>query len=84
MYSGAFKSRRVNASIAVGSAFFGMRTTVIVAAMLVEQLEAVSSTDYDRQSDVAAAHARWVRLRIRRASFLVAATLPSHSWTDEH
>ena len=62
--------------------FSGMRTAVIVAAMLVEQLELFSTTNYNRQSDVAAAYARWVRLRIRRANFLLCGHVSVAPLTD--
>jgi len=70
MYSGVLKSRRVNASIAMGSAFFGNADSSYRSGNARRAAGAVSTTDYDRQSDVAPAYARWVRLRIRRANFL--------------
>ena len=70
MYSGVLKSRRVNASIAMGSAFFGNADSSYRSGNARRAVGAVSTTDYDRQSDVAPAYARWVRLRIRRANFL--------------
>ena len=70
MYSGVLKSRRVNASIAMGSAFFGNADNSYRSGNARRAAGAVSTTDYDRQSDVAPAYARWVRLRIRRANFL--------------
>jgi hypothetical protein len=69
MYSGVFKSRRVNASIAMGSAFFGNADNSYRSGNARRAAGAVSTTDYDRQSDVAAAYAMG-SLRIRRANFL--------------
>jgi hypothetical protein len=76
MYSGAFETRPVNHQLLWLWPFSGMRTTVTVAAMLVEPAGAVSTTDYDRQSDVAAAYARWVRFAAAGRTFCSAGTLP--------
>jgi hypothetical protein len=56
MYSGVFKSRRVNASIAMGSAFFGNADSSYRSGNARRAAGAVSTTDYDRQSDVAPAY----------------------------
>ena len=69
---------RLNASIAMGSAFFGNADSSYRSGNARRAAGAVSTTDYDRQSDVAPAYARWVRLRIRRELFALWPLLPLH------